>query len=144
REIIYVTPDDTVASWTANTHEFRHIQKRLRQLGVRMTAAHNLCRFAPGEATLACVYTGREQRIDCASVLAITARLPNDELQRSLLALEPQWRAAGIESVTAIGDCLAPGLIAHAVYAGHRYAREFDAPCIEGVPFQRRMPLQNE
>ncbi len=35
---------------------------------------------------------------------------------------------AGILSVERIGDALAPGAIAHAVYSGHRYARELDGP----------------
>jgi dimethylamine/trimethylamine dehydrogenase len=29
--------------------------------------------------------------------------------------------------VTRIGDALAPGAIVHAVYSGHRFARELDA-----------------
>ena len=56
----------------------------------------------------------------------MTARLPNDALQTALEALTSDWQAAGIEAVTPIGDCHAPGLIVHAVYAGHRYARELD------------------
>jgi len=36
-----------------------------------------------------------------------------------------------------IGDCLAPGTIATAVYSGHRYAREMDADVPVGVPFLR-------
>ena len=34
---------------------------------------------------------------------------------------------AGIKSVVGIGDCRAPGTIAHAVYAGHECARTIDA-----------------
>jgi dimethylamine/trimethylamine dehydrogenase len=45
-----------------------------------------------------------------------------------------------VKSVIAIGDCLAPGLIAHAIYSGHRYARELDAPPAGDVPFRRQMP----
>jgi len=30
------------------------------------------------------------------------------------------------DSVTRIGDCLAPSIIAGAVFSGHRYARELD------------------
>ncbi|MCH9012667.1 MAG: hypothetical protein IIA68_06365, partial [Proteobacteria bacterium] len=49
---------------------------------------------------------------------------------------------AGIRSVAAIGDALAPGSIAAAVYAGHRAARELDAPPIgDAVPFERELPL---
>jgi dimethylamine/trimethylamine dehydrogenase len=139
REVIYVTPEDTIASWSANTHEFRHIQKRLRELDVHFVTAHNLAAFDGDGATLDCVYTNRSRRVACASLLSITARLPNDELQQSLLARQPKWRDAGIESVTAIGDCLAPGLIAHAVYAGHRYAQELDSPPHGEVPFRRRL-----
>src|SRR5205823_887925 len=48
--------------------------------------------------------------------------------------------AAGIRSVTRIGDALAPGAIVHAVYSGHRYARELDAdPATLG--FRRDAPL---
>ncbi|HEY6645066.1 FAD-dependent oxidoreductase [Povalibacter sp.] len=143
REVIYVTPDDTIASWSTYTHEFRHIQRRLRELDVRLVTSHNLALVDREGATLACVYTGREQRIACASVLTITARLPDDALYQSLLSRQSQWADAGIEGVTAIGDCLAPGLIAHAVYAGHRYAQEFDGPAIEDVPFRRRLPLSS-
>jgi dimethylamine/trimethylamine dehydrogenase len=35
-----------------------------------------------------------------------------------------------------VGDCSAPGIIAAAVMAGHRYAREMDAP-EKDVPFRR-------
>ena len=50
---------------------------------------------------------------------------------------------AGIRSVAAIGDCLAPGLLAAAVYGGHKYARELDAaiPVDEPAPAgQPRLP----
>ncbi|MBP7917422.1 MAG: hypothetical protein KAZ45_03040, partial [Arenimonas sp.] len=61
---------------------------------------------------------------------------------QELLARENEWRAAGIAQVSCIGDALAPGLIAHAVYAGHRFAREFEAAPGENgdsvdVPFRR-------
>lgn len=139
RDVVYVTPDDVVASWTTYTQEYRHVQKRLRALNVRIVTAHNVISADENGARLACVYSGREQTVSCRSILTITARLPHDELQRELEASEAQWRDASIESVTAIGDCLAPGLIAHAVYAGHRYAREMDEEGSGDVPFLRRV-----
>ena len=47
-----------------------------------------------------------------------------------LNAMKDRWADAGVRSVTRIGDCYAPGLIAMAVHAGHAYARnvEFDVP----------------
>jgi dimethylamine/trimethylamine dehydrogenase len=86
------------------------------------------------------VYSDAEQEIACDALVAITSRLPNDELQQALQAREHEWRDAGIDAVTAIGDCLAPGLIAHAVYAGHRFAQELEEPMEGEVHFQRHFP----
>jgi dimethylamine/trimethylamine dehydrogenase len=141
REVIYVTPDDTISSWSVNTHEYRHIQKRLREIDVRMVTGHNLLEADAEGARLGCVYTEREQRVACASILLITSRLPNDELQQALASRQHEWRDANVESVTAIGDCHAPGLIAHAVYAGHRYAQELDVPFDGEVRFRRQRTL---
>jgi len=138
REVVFVTPEDVVASWTIYTQEFRHVQKRIRSLPVRIHTAHNLLAIEDDRAVLACVYSARELTVECASILLVTSRLPNEELELTLRARESDWAAAGIRSVTAIGDCLAPGLIAHAVYSGHRYAQELDAPSEGEVRFRRR------
>ncbi|MGA9365820.1 MAG: hypothetical protein WBV35_00025, partial [Steroidobacteraceae bacterium] len=50
-----------------------------------------------------------------------------DALHQELMAHREEFAAAGIASVTRVGDALAPGAIAHAVYSGHRCAREIDA-----------------
>jgi dimethylamine/trimethylamine dehydrogenase len=138
REVIYVTADDVVASWTTNTQEFKQVQKRLRSLGMQIITGHNIRSLDSEGADLVCVYSDREQRVSCASVVAVTARLPNDKLETSLLALAADWQSAGVEAVTPIGDCHAPGLIVHAVYAGHRYARELEEPAEGEVCFRRR------
>jgi dimethylamine/trimethylamine dehydrogenase len=140
REVVFVTPEDTVAPWTANTLDYAHVQRRLRELDVGIRTGARLEAIETEGVEVACVHTGRTQRIACASVVLVTSRLPNDELHRSLLDVEAAWPDAGIESVTSIGDCLAPGLIAHAVYAGHRYARELGEPPADDVPFRRVRP----
>jgi dimethylamine/trimethylamine dehydrogenase len=136
--VIYVTADDVVASWTTYTQEYRHVQKRLRSLGMQIITGYNVRALDAAGAQLACVYSGREQHVTCAAVVAVTARLPNDKLETSLLTLAADWADAGIEAVTPVGDCHAPGLIVHAVYAGHRYARELDEPAEGEVCFRRR------
>ncbi|MDX1575647.1 MAG: hypothetical protein R3285_05610, partial [Kiloniellales bacterium] len=62
-----------------------------------------------------------------------------EALYQALMAGPEALAAAGIKTVTRIGDCLAPATIAAAVYAGHRYARELDAPVPEGAPFAREL-----
>ena len=57
----------------------------------------------------------------------VTQRKPNDGLYQEL---QQRMEAGGEglpKSVSRIGDCEAPAIIAAAVYAGHRYARELDA-----------------
>jgi len=137
REVFYVTPDDTIASWSAHTLDYRHIQWRMAELGVEQVVSHSVTGFADGRLSLEHAWSGKPRTLDCAAVVTITARLPDDALYHGIAAREADWADAGIRTVTRIGDALAPGLIAHAVYAGHRYARELDEPAIDGVPFKR-------
>ena len=67
--------------------------------------------------------TGRARFIPAAGLLLVTSREPEQGLFDALQA-EPRC----LQNVVQIGDCLAPGTIAAAVYSGHRFAREFDAP----------------
>ena len=60
----------------------------------------------------------------------VTSREPNDALYTEL--------GEHID-ITRVGDCSAPGIIAAAVMAGHRYARSMDAP-ERDVPFLRDDP----
>jgi dimethylamine/trimethylamine dehydrogenase len=135
-----VTPADRIAAWTVNTLEQHAIQRRLLELGVRLVMNHRVVKYEGDEVVMECMYTTRQSRIPASSVVTITSRLPNDELYEALKVRPDALSAAGIVSVNAIGDCLAPGTIAAAVYAGHRYAREFDLPETDQVGFRREMP----
>ena len=146
-EVIYLTPEVDVANWTHNTMEQSRIQARLLELGVDIHASRKLTSIGPDNVELACAYTGRTSALDAGSVVLVTMRLPDDALYRELMADDAALKAAGVASVTRIGDCLAPGLIAAAVYGGHKFARELDAdlPSNDEVPFRREvMGLSND
>jgi dimethylamine/trimethylamine dehydrogenase len=72
--------------------------------------------------------SGRTEEIPASAVVLVTSRVPQDDLYHSL---------RDEIDIERIGDCLAPGTIATAVYSGHRYARELDADVPVGVPFLR-------
>ncbi|MBW8852285.1 MAG: FAD-dependent oxidoreductase [Xanthomonadales bacterium] len=144
REVFHVTPDDTIASWSANTLDYRHIQWRMAELGIEPVTSHEVVDFPPGALRLRHVWNARERTLPCASVVVVTSRLPDDALHQALLARADDWADAGVRDVRCIGDALAPGLIAHAVYAGHRYARELDAPPAGEVPFKRHFHSPRE
>ena len=62
------------------------------------------------------------------AVVLVTARTPKDELFREIAA-KIASDAQGSEpapTLRKIGDCDAPAIIAAAIYAGHRYARELE------------------
>jgi dimethylamine/trimethylamine dehydrogenase len=137
-EVTLVTPAPLVSAWTVNTLEQSRIQRRLLEIGVQVRANEALVAFQEGEATLACAFTGTERSLKARSVVMVTARLQNDTLYENLLARSSEWSEAGIKTVDRVGDALAPGTIASAVFGGHRYARELDKqPCGDEVPFLR-------
>lgn len=127
-EVIFVTPAPDVATWTHNTLEQRRIQRRLLELNVTIITSQTLIEVTPEGGLIACVYTERSRLIPAASLLLVTSREPEQTLYQALNEATEQRLEAGIESVVLVGDCLAPGTIAAAVYSGHRLAREFDAP----------------
>ena len=126
RETLLVTPASDVAEFTRYTLEHERIARRLHGLGVRMLTHHAIRALRAGEARLAHALTGAERRVPAASVVMVTARRPCDALYHALTQDPDPLRESGILSVTRIGDCLAPGAIVHATFAGHRYARELD------------------
>jgi dimethylamine/trimethylamine dehydrogenase len=141
RHVTLVTPAVCASSWTTNTMEQSRIQRRLLELGVEIVAGHAVvCTVADGVGAT-CVFTGHERVISADAAVLVTARLPKDAVFRALIDRRDDWGAAGLKSVRAVGDCLAPGTIAAAVWEGHRYAQELDQPTDHGdrVPFRREL-----
>jgi dimethylamine/trimethylamine dehydrogenase len=86
------------------------------------------------------VFTGREREIAADAAVFVTARLPEDAVYRELIDRRADWAEAGLKTVRAVGDCLAPGTIAAAVWEGRRYAEELDEPARgDTVPFRREV-----
>jgi dimethylamine/trimethylamine dehydrogenase len=141
RDVTLVTPADKVSAWTVNTLEQHTIQRRLLESGVRIVMNQRIVAYEAGGVTLHCVYTGRESALPAGCVVSVTSRQPDEELHDALLRRSAAADAAGIVSIACIGDCLAPGTIAAAVYAGHRHAREFDRAPGDEVAFRREMIL---
>jgi dimethylamine/trimethylamine dehydrogenase len=138
KEVTLVTPANEVATWTRATLEQGHIQRRLLELGISIVAGRAVSAAGAGEVETVCTYTGRTTRHAADALVLVTARLPEDGLKQALDARRAEWADAGLVRVDAIGDALAPATIAAAVYAGHRYAREFDTIVDPDLPPFRR------
>ncbi len=138
--VAIATPAADVSNWMHMTMEQFRVQARLLELGVRILPHKLLNSIAAGGATLKCVFSGREEAVDAEAVVLVTARLPDNALTTALDAARDAWEDAGIVGVTTIGDALAPGTIAAAVFSGRRCAEELDdAPLGDAVPFRREV-----
>jgi len=128
--VTYVTPAPVVSSWTAMTNEQFFIQARLVSLGVTIITGRSLAGTRAGGARLEGIYGEDEIEAACDSLLLVTARTSQDRLYREL-------EERGTANLHRIGDCEVPGAIAHAIHAGHRFARELDATVDPDMPFRR-------
>ena len=125
--VTLVTPESLVSAWGGKTGEQERVQRRLLESGVKIITSHGLTGFDDGTARIECAYTGESKTIAADALVSVTLREPNDGLFHDLERLLQEKTGYRPKSIARIGDCLAPSIIAGAVYSGHRYARELDA-----------------
>jgi dimethylamine/trimethylamine dehydrogenase len=137
-EVTLVTPEPRVSEWTVNTMEQHRIQRRLLDLGVAVVASRTVLSASDGLVRTACVYTEREQELECDALVLVTSRLPEDGLAAKL---EAALAGHSGPVVRLIGDAWSPGTIAAAVWDGRRYAEELDEPASadDEPPFLREV-----
>jgi dimethylamine/trimethylamine dehydrogenase len=134
----YVTPAGHASAWTLMSNELPLVQQALARRNVSVATLQTLSSFDGETAVLKQLFTGDESRIACRSVVLVGLRQPSDALYHAVIARAGEFASSGIRSVTRIGDALAPGALAHAIYAGHEYGREFD---VEHPSYRRDRPL---
>ena len=137
RRVHFVTPEDVVAPWGQFTLEYRHVRKRLAALGVQVQVSKVIAGYEGRALRLEDAWSGAVLELPADAVVSVTARIPDDVLFQTLGGREARQPEAGAFSLHRIGDCEAPGLIAHAVYAGHALAQALGEVGDDGVPFLR-------
>ncbi len=137
-EVSLVTPLATIAAWMVNTLEQGANQERLLDAGVTLIPNTTLLAVEDGQARFHDSLHRREVDLAADGVVMVTSRLPEDGLYHALEQAIEAAPDASVRTLRLVGDCLAPGIIATAVYEGHRYARELGAEIVPGdVPFRR-------
>lgn len=116
--VTVISSEGRVGQWMENTVEQARTQALLIELGVVIVPNSTVEALDAQGARLACIFSGRTQAVPCGSFVPVTSREPRDELWHAL-------QDAGLATVTRVGDCKAPGIIAQAVFDGHRTARMF-------------------
>ncbi len=134
--VTLVTPENVVSAWCEYTSEQYQVQKNLLELGVKIETAYSLLSYDGSDVMISCTHTEHPQAIKADALIMVTARQPNDELYQALNQRLESESHTLFRSLRRIGDCEAPTIIAAAVYAGHRYARELDTEPDPDVPFR--------
>ncbi len=124
----YITPAESISSWSTMTNEHEFIQQRLLSMGIETLFTQNLIRVESESLVVRNIHSGAESEHAFNSLLLVTSRKANDSLFHQL----PPG------SARRIGDCLVPSSIADAVYSGHRCAREYGEDPQQLLPRRER------
>jgi dimethylamine/trimethylamine dehydrogenase len=104
-----------------------------------------LTSIAPGR--VGAVNEFEEQlELEADAVVLVTQRCSDEALYLELSGDREALAAEGIEGLYRAGDCVAPRMIADAIWDGHRLGREIDAddPSVP-LPYRReRLVLEGE
>jgi dimethylamine/trimethylamine dehydrogenase len=140
-EVEFVTSHEAVAPYCDQTLEGRPVRDRLNQLGVRVHRAVVVDRIHEGGIELRGEFQARTT-LDVDGVVLVTQRRSDEALYQELASDRAALEAAGVEALYRIGDCVAPRLIADAIFDGHRLAREIDSDDpARPLPYLRERPL---
>ena len=129
-----------IAPFTYETLEQKLLRRALHDAGVVMHEHVVLDRIAAGSVTGVDEF-GEAVAFEADAVVLVTQRVSNEALYLELAERPDELEAEGIEAVYRIGDCVAPQLIADAIFDGHRLAREIDSddPATP-LPYLRERP----
>ena len=130
-QVDFVTCHDQVSPFAAETLEDELTRRRLHELGVAVHRATTVTAIEP-EGLVAEDEFSEPQRIECDGVVLVTQRVSDDTLWRELEDTPGIYR---------VGDCVAPRLLADAIFDGHRFARELESsdPLV-ALPYLRERP----
>ncbi len=135
-EVTLVTPADRVSQWAENTGEGWRVPGHLMAQGISLVTAKELAWFDGQAVTLSCAHSGAESLRPAKGLVLVGQRAPVDDLYTDL-RYDAQGNHAELPfTLTRIGDCEAPAIIAAATYAGHRYAQELDRAVDMDLPMQ--------
>ena len=129
--VTLATPEAWVGRWSRYTCEHALTMRALIEAGIEIVTERLLVRFEPGVLRFESVHGAIGSELEADYVVPIGARAPDGELWRALQARRDAFEARGGLSIRRVGDCHAPGIIAAAVHAGHRAARELGQAEIE-------------
>jgi dimethylamine/trimethylamine dehydrogenase len=131
-QVALVTCHEQVSPFAAETLEDQLTRRRLHDLGVAVHRSVTATAIEPDALIAEDEFSG-PLRLACDGVVLVTQRVSEDALWREL---------EGAPRVYRVGDCVAPRLLADAIFDGHRLARELESPDpLVALPYLRERPV---
>jgi dimethylamine/trimethylamine dehydrogenase len=121
-EVMIVTPLAGLSQWSYYTLELRRLEERLDRAGIAVLGKSRIAEISRRRLRLSSDAVGQWREVGC--FVPVTLRAPRATLLAEIVKRQAEWRDHGIQSLQRIGDALAPGTVAAAVYAGTLAARD--------------------
>ena len=136
-EVHLVCPLPSIAEWMGYTLEAPRVLEQMIALGVHMYPGTTALGWSGSGLRVVRSDTGADlPEIAGATLIDVSSRRPDDGLLTALRA-----DADLSDRVSAIGDCLAPGIIQAAVFSGHAEARRLIGDVPTSGIFKRETPV---
>jgi dimethylamine/trimethylamine dehydrogenase len=128
---------EQVAPYTDETLEGSLLRQHLHDVGIAQRRGFLLGGIEAGRLKGADEYC-QPLDLEADAVVLVTQRLSSEQLYLELVAEPGALAGNGIEAVYRVGDCVAPRIVADAIFDGHRLAREIDSenPAVP-LPYRR-------
>ncbi|MBI1220026.1 MAG: FAD-binding protein [Rhodobacteraceae bacterium] len=124
--VTYITTAGAAAAWGFMTNEQPLVHQSFANRGIGYRTLEVVTGFDGETLSLAQIFSGAPAQIAARSLVIVGMRQGGSALYDALAARDPA--ETRLRSLHLTGDANAPGAIAHAVYQGHRTARELGLP----------------
>ena len=135
-EVTYITTAGAAQAWGFMTNEQPLVHQAFAKAGIAYRTLEVVTGFDGATVQLEQIFSGEARQVAARSLVIVGQRASGSALHAALVGAD--LAGAGIRSLALTGDANAPGAIAHAVYQGHKTAREVG---VTGVMVQRDAPF---
>ncbi len=126
KNVTIITPASAVSAWTTMTNECAGIRQRMIDLGVKVLLEHYVTGMTDHQVQLSSIYNDSSHKaVEAGSLVIVGLRKSQDSLLNELKANRDELQRTDNLDIRAVGDCVAPGAISHAIYSGYECGRNF-------------------